>query len=195
MLPGRRPGPRRPLATEANTTTMSPEALESSMKADLKTILDDARARDAALINLIIFTDRQAMALFRVYVTVGVATAVAATSGILSRDPILHFAGPPTAIIAIILAVACWFCLRAMVPSDIGLPGRAAEFWQWTTGELVTEAEALRAYLQQTKAVQDMNRATNKRGASALAWAKRLGIVAPIAGIAIGAIGMIFNGI
>lgn len=165
------------------------------MKADLKTILDDARARDTALINLIIFTDRQAMALFRVYATVGVATAVAATSGILGKDPLLHLAGPSTAIIAIVLAIACWFCLRAMVPSDIGLPGRAAEFWQWTTDELITDEDVLRVYLQQTKAVQDINRATNQRGASALAWAKRLGIIAPIAGIATGAIGMFVNGI
>ncbi|MER9091530.1 hypothetical protein NKI34_10430 [Mesorhizobium sp. M0700] len=165
------------------------------MKADLKTILDDARARDTALINLIIFTDRQAMALFRVYVTVGAATAVAAASGLLGVDPLLHFAGPSTAAIALVLAVACWFCLRAMVPSDVGLPGRAAEFWQWTTDELISEEHVLRAYLQQTKAVQDVNRATNERGAIALSWAKRLGIAAPIAGLAIGAIGLILSGI
>lgn len=162
---------------------------------DLKIVLDDVRARDVALVNLITFTDRQAMALFRVYVTVGAATAVAAASGILGVDPLLHFAGPSTAAIALTLALACYFCLRAMVPTEIGLPGRPAEFWQWSIDERVHLEDVLSYYLDQAKAVQDRNRKTNKRGAAALTWAKRLGIMAPAAGLLVGAIRLAVTGI
>jgi hypothetical protein len=162
---------------------------------DLKIVLDDVRARDLALLNLITFTDRQAMALFRVYVTVGAATAVAAASGFLGVDPLLHFAGPSTAIIALTLAFACYFCLRAMVPADIGLPGRSAEFWQWTVDDRVLVEDVLAYYLNQAKAAQDQNRKTNEKGATALAWAKRLGIVAPVAGLLVGALRMAASGI
>ncbi|MDX8530087.1 hypothetical protein RFM41_12110 [Mesorhizobium sp. VK25A] len=163
--------------------------------ADLKIVMDDVRARDAALLNLIIFTDRQAMALFRVYVTVGAATAVAAASGFLGVDPLLHFAGPSTAAIALTLGLACYFCLRAMTPADIGLPGRPAEFWQWTADDRVQVEDVIGHYLSQAKAVQDQNRKTNEEGARALAWAKRLGIIAPTTGLLIGAIRLAVTGI
>ena len=39
----------------------------------LKIALEDARARSTALLQLIFLTDRQAMALFRLYVTIGMA--------------------------------------------------------------------------------------------------------------------------
>lgn len=162
------------------------------MRPDLKTMLDDVRARDAALMNLMLFVDRQAMALFRVYVTVGVASAAASAAGQFNRDVLFHEARWATLAAALVLAFGCFACLKAMVPSKVGLPGRGAEFWVWARDELVTEDQMIAQYLGHAEASQAINRITNGQTAAWLSRAKRAGIAAPLAGLLVGAVGLFF---
>jgi hypothetical protein len=159
------------------------------VKPDLKTMLDDVRARDSALLQLILFTDRQAMALFRIYASIAVAAAAAAAAAFGSGTAaFLMMTRWSLLAMALVLVLACIACLRAMVPAGVGLPGRGADFWQWGVEQSTTDDAFVAAYLNAARKAQDGNRRTNELGAIALMWAKRLGIAAPLVGLAVGAI-------
>jgi hypothetical protein len=69
---------------------------------DAKMMLDDVRARDTALLNLLLTNDRQAIDLFRINVTIGSATAVAAASGFLQPESLVQTTRWATLTISII---------------------------------------------------------------------------------------------
>ncbi|NKM99455.1 hypothetical protein [Rhizobium leguminosarum] len=91
---------------------------------DLKIALDDVRARQTALVNLIIFTDQKAMAVFRLYVTLGIAAGAAGAASFFRNDALLEFARWAMVATACWLALGALFCFRAMSRASINLPGR-----------------------------------------------------------------------
>src|SRR5690606_34033520 len=107
---------------------------EHMSKFDLKTVLDDVRSRDAALLTMLLATDRQAMALFRVYVPLAaalVSAALAATFEASWYQDARISAGAGTT--AAGLAIACWYCIQAITTAAVAIPGKGAEFWQWAS--------------------------------------------------------------
>ena len=144
---------------------------------DPKIILDDIRARDVALLNMLLATDRQAVSLFRVYVTMAAALVSAAVAGVLKQGHTVDVWLTSGVVIAASgLALACWLCIRAIRTAQVGMPGKGAEFWLWARREDVNEDVALDAYLSQSLAAQDINLEVNRRSSSCLRKAKRVGV-------------------
>jgi hypothetical protein len=160
---------------------------------DTKAMLDDVRARDTALLTLILSNDRQAMALFRIYITIGSATAVAAAAGFLETDGFASQTKWATLAVTMVLAVASYLCQAGMTSSEVGLPGKGGDFWLWARDEAITEETALRTYLQYAKEHQELNVRVNTRAFWTLIWAKRLGMAAPIIGLIAGAASLFFT--
>ncbi|WEK05766.1 MAG: hypothetical protein P0Y65_05785 [Candidatus Devosia phytovorans] len=158
---------------------------------ELKVLLDDVRARDVALFNTIAASDRQSVALFRIYVTM----ILALMSGIAALVAAPPFAERPWlvsgAIIAAIgLAGACWLCFRAIKTANVGAPGRSADFWQWATRPDVTEEALIEEYLKKSFESQTANHLVNAKSGFAMRWAKRLGLSAVILGGLVAVIGV-----
>lgn len=148
---------------------------------EFRTVIEDARARHAAVVMLIHQTDTQAMNLLRLYVTLTIATASGAAAMVNSASGALV-----TALVAmsIVLAAGSAFCLRALRSGAINAPGRDPDFWLWALHPDVDRDAALRAYLDNLKAKLELNRNLNQNTATALTWSKRCGVAAPLLGIA-----------
>lgn len=148
-------------------------------KFDLKIVFDDVRGRDAALLNVILASDRQAVALFRVFVTLVVALVSATVAASLSSNVSLTWGTIGGAVCAIGgLCAACWQCIRAIRTANMALPGKRAEFWQWAMREDVDEETAVKAYLGQSKDAQDTNHKVNTQSAASLKLAKLMAVTA-----------------
>ncbi|WP_376709095.1 hypothetical protein [Pseudochrobactrum lubricantis] len=164
-------------------------------KLDMKIILDDVRSRDAALLTMLLATDRQAMALFRVYVTLTVALASAALAGMIGAAPYLGvWVVIAAGTMAGCLTLACWYCIQAIKTATVALPGKGAEFWQWASRDDVTEEAVIAAYLEQSLNGQDNNFAVNQQSSSYLRMAKRLGVASIVLGsiiVVLGASGLV----
>lgn len=146
-------------------------------KIDLKTVLDDVRARDAAILNLLLVTDQRALALFRIYVTLAAALGSAAVASVVGqgKPPLAeNWVAHSASVAAIGLLIGCAFCLSSMKTAKIAFPGKGAEFWQWATGD-VEEPEVIKAYLAQSMTGQNNNLDVNAVASRSLRMAKRLG--------------------
>ncbi|TQI72901.1 hypothetical protein FHT98_0621 [Bosea sp. AK1] len=153
-------------------------------KIDLKNILDDIRARDAAILNLLLVTDQRSLALFRIYVTLAAALASAAVASVVGegKAPLAqNWVAHSASVAAIGLLIGCAYCLAAMKTAKIAFPGKGAEFWQWATGD-VEEPDLIQAYLAQSLAGQSNNFDVNTVASKALRMAKRLGPISVGAG-------------
>lgn len=160
-------------------------------KFDLKTILDDVRSRDTALLTMLLATDRQAMALFRVYVTLTaalVSVAIAVIFGDALRFDIWVAAGSGAA--ALGLSISCWFCIQTIKTATVALPGKGAEFWQWAIRDDITKDAVIEAYLQQSLCGQNNNLEVNRQSSYWLRQAKRLGVASLVLGSIIVIVGM-----
>ncbi|WP_454655114.1 hypothetical protein [Bosea beijingensis] len=153
-------------------------------KVDLKNVLDDVRARDNALLNMIVHLDRQALALFRIYVTLAVAlAAVAGSYSVSARIDVWTAVGAAAA--ALVLAIGCFFCMQTVRSAKVGVPGKGADFWMWALRDDVSEEALLTAYLNYSDEAQKQNYRVNDHSTRCLKIAKRLGVASIIVGGAI----------
>lgn len=154
---------------------------------DSKTVIEDARARHAALVQVIQFIDRQATALMRLYVMIGIASASGAAAGLAAQSLIPRPAGFAFAGAVVISVVGAAMCMRAnLMPSDISLPGRGPEFWQWALQHEASGRVVLDAYLSNLAERTERNRTLNVKVARALSWAKRFSLLYPPASLGAG---------
>lgn len=153
---------------------------------DLKFAIDDARCRHQALVSLILYTDQKAMAVFRLYVTIGIAAAAAAVAGFFESDAILVFAKWSLTAAALSLALGAYFCFLAMTRAFINLPGRGADFWNWAVQHQIPLQQAASAYLKELETKQAANRSLNENTASHLDTAVKLGIATPVIAAVVG---------
>lgn len=150
--------------------------------------LDDARQRQAALLNLIYSIERQASDLLRLYVTLALAAASAATASVVTKSSILSVLGAPLLAAVFALSIGSWFCFRAMKSAPVCLPGRGADFWIWAQDTRITFEDAAKAYLTELKDRQTRDQRLNRLTAEDLAMAKRIGIATPIIAIIVAAL-------
>lgn len=148
---------------------------------DLRTIIDDARARHAALVALIYSGDAQAMGLLRLYATLGIATVSGAIAGFSGTAAIATPLAAGLAGAAAVLLTGVALCLRAVRPTEINLPGRSSDFWRWALEDAVTPKDVVSAYLANLDERRPVNQQANRDAATALKWAKRCAAVAPVA--------------
>lgn len=144
----------------------------------LKVALDDARARQTALLQLIYFTDQQAMGLLRLYVTIGLAAAAGAAAGLGPEAWLPKAVSIGLGFAAAALTIGCFFCFLTMRTAQVGLPGRGPEFWR-TAMELSDLDHVVAQYLEELEAGQRRDRETNRRSGKSFERAKWAGISAP----------------
>jgi hypothetical protein len=155
-------------------------------KDDWKIAIEDARARQTALVGLIYFTDTQAMGLLRLCVTIGTATASGAIAGLTATAAAASIiprpAGWALASATLALLVSAWYCFKAMSTAKISLPGRGAEWWLFVATSKIDRTEALTNYLKNLAEKHSVNRGVNENTAGALSKAKLWSIASlPIA--------------
>ncbi|MCK1517451.1 hypothetical protein IVB22_34095 [Bradyrhizobium sp. 190] len=154
--------------------------LESS---DIQFACNDARVRNAAIVDLIHQGDRHALALLQFYIAVASAAISAAAAIFLTAAPIPKvFAWVPVGI-AVPLIGGAYCCFASMWTADIHLPGRSADFWQWAMRPDIDTKKVYEAYLDRLLEGQATNTALNKRMAKWLDYAKRCGVLALFCGL------------
>ena len=152
-------------------------------KDELKIAIEDARARQSALVSLIYFIDTQAMNFLRCYITieagaVSLLVAAAASSWTFKAE----ICGSAIGILATTL-IASFYCFRAMPTANITLPGRGAEFWVWALDKDIEHDDVAKTYLRDLEKSTTSNREVNARSARALQFAKLWGAVSPLVGV------------
>lgn len=155
-------------------------------KMDAKVILDDVRARDLALFNTLAGTGRQSISLFRIYVTMLLALASAVAA--LAANPALAERGwliVGASIAAAGVAAGGAYCFDAIKTAEIALPGRGADFWQWSLRDDVSADHVLEKYLERSLAAQDENHRVGGASALSMRRAKRFGIWGVVIGAAV----------
>lgn len=153
---------------------------------DLRFALDDARRRHAAVVDLLAANDRQALGFLQLYVALaggalsgGAAIVLSATTS-LPRPLGFGLFG-----FALPVVIGAVFCMAAVWPSDINLPGRKPDFWKWANK--VPAEEAYMAYLDNLSVKEAQNSRLNMRLSQLMTWAKGLGVAAPIIALMAGA--------
>jgi hypothetical protein len=154
--------------------------LESS---DIEFACNDARLRNAAIVDLIHQGDRQGLALLQVYIVVAIATISAAAAIFSTTTQAPRIMGFILFSIAVPLVAGAFCCLVSMWTADIHLPGRSAEFWQWAMRPEVETKAVYEAYLSRLLEGQRTNTALNLKMAKWLDYAKRCGVLAPFVGL------------
>jgi hypothetical protein len=153
---------------------------------DLRFAIEDARARQEASVALIYFNESQAMSLFSTYATV----AIAAASGFAAGFSGAAFVPWPMALALLASAVAlitgCYFCVIAMKPADICLPGRDADFWIWATSDDRSMKAIAGKYIHSLDESNKVNDVILEKSSAGLKKAKWLGLLAPLAAILVG---------
>jgi hypothetical protein len=157
---------------------------------EIRLAIEDARARHAAVVALIYFTDTQAMGLLRLYATLALATASGGTVTFTSHAPFSRSLALALAAATMVLVVGAAFCLRAMRSGVISLPGRPADFWLWAMGPDVNQHDWSRKYLDNLAEKASLNEKLNAGSARALQLAKFCALILPIATAAGGAAGI-----
>lgn len=158
------------------------------VESEFRTVIEDVRARHAAVVALMYATDSQAMALLRLYVTLGIAAASGAAAGFGEAAPITRPLAWALAVAAIIVVIGAVYCLRALRSARISLPGRKADFWQWALSPGIDRARVLIEYLKNAEEKGAANDRLNKETATALSWAKLCGALAPLVALLAGLI-------
>lgn len=151
-------------------------------KDEFRNVVDDARARHAAVVALIYFTDQQAMALLRLYVTLGIATASGAAAA-LAGTFIPRSVGWGLGAATFVLIIGAWLCIRAMRSREINLPGRGPDFWLWALRSDVSRADVLKAYLENLAEKTKKNAAINLENGKAFQYAKVCSLLTPAAAL------------
>jgi hypothetical protein len=153
---------------------------------DLRFALDDARRRHSAVVDLLAANDRQALGFLQLYVALaggalsGGAAIVLSTTNTLPKAlgyGLLGFAAP--------VILGAMFCMAAVWPSKISLPGRKPDFWVWANE--VTAETAYLAYLENLAVKEAQNTRLNFRLSRLMTCAKALGVAAPIIALIAGA--------
>ncbi len=159
-------------------------------KDDFRTILEDARARHAAVVALIYFNDTQAMNLLRLYLTIGVAAASGAIAALTNNTAIPVATGWALAAATIVMLFGSFLCLLAMASGTINLPGRDPDFWLWGLNPQIEKPEVLKRYLENLSEKAEVNRKLSERSGIALTYAKYCVVAAIIAAACAGAIAL-----
>jgi hypothetical protein len=155
---------------------------------DLRFAVDDARRRHAALVDLIHALDRQALGFLQLYI----ALSGGALSGMVAILFTANSAGFPHMLgyflygFAMFTVIGAIHCVIAMWPAKINMPGHLPEFWIWADRDDVGAERAYRAYLNDLVCPALRNEKVNASMAWHLTRAKINGVIAPLAGIAIG---------
>lgn len=154
----------------------------------LKLALEDARGRHAAVIELTLFIDRQAMQLLRLFVSLAIATAGAALAGLGESaivPPALAWGFGAAALTLVAGSVAC---LRTMAPAKVPLPGEGADWWLYSVDHGGSFRNVAMSYLRRTDEFTRKARTLNETSGSRMKWAKRAGWLAPLIALAAGVV-------
>jgi hypothetical protein len=153
---------------------------------DLKTAIDDARARHVAVVQLIQIADTHAMSLLTFYTTLGVAAATGAAAGLSNAALLPRAAGWALASVVPVAVFSAVFCFLAMRTTRLNLPGREAKFWLWALDPAVARRDVFVEYLKNLATKNELNNRVNERTGGFLRIAKLSGIAIPVISLSVG---------
>ncbi|MCW5737403.1 MAG: hypothetical protein KIS73_24980 [Enhydrobacter sp.] len=152
-------------------------------KDELKIAIEDARARQAALVQLLYFIDTQAMNFLRTYITLEAAAVSVIVAATASTWPFrAELIGAACGFLLASL-VGSFFCFWTMRTVTIHLPGRGPDFWEWGLRKDVSHDEVAAAYMTSMAKSIEENRKINDSSSRALECAKLLGLLSPFVGL------------
>ncbi|MDR6635806.1 hypothetical protein J2X72_004620 [Phyllobacterium sp. 1468] len=154
---------------------------------DWKLAIEDTRFRQNAIVALISSGNNQALGLLRLFSVIALATATGAVTS-LAAGEFSPTVGWELASLTLVLVWSSWQCFQALEVGDIDLPGRNAEFWLLAADNENDRPTFSRQYLEIFKERYRTNHRVSERQARALRKAKLGGIIAPLIGIAVGAV-------
>ncbi len=154
---------------------------------DWKLAIEDTRFRQNAIVALIYSSNNQALGLLRLFSVIALATATGAVTS-LAAGEFSPAVGWELLSLTLVLVWSSWQCFRALEVGDIDLPGRDAEFWLLAADNGNDRPAFSRHYLEVFRERYRTNRIVSERQARALRKAKLGGIIAPLIGIAVGAV-------
>lgn len=143
-----------------------------------KIAIDDVRTRHKAVVDLIYFTDNQAMNLLRLYISIGLASSSIAIASFSNDSNIPPEVGVSLIAAVIVFIYGSYECFEAMSSASINLPGRDPDFWLWVETHRIKDDDLARTYLNQLISGSYTNDSKNKKSASHLKLAKLAGIFA-----------------
>lgn len=152
----------------------------------LKLMFDDVRARQKAVLDLILWQDQQAMGLLRLYVTLGTATASGVAATINTNDRFALGVGLLSGTVMLIFGAIC--CFRASWQAKIAYPGREPSYWKWFFDPRVPLNLARDGYLDVEQGKINVNHELNANIAREIWVAKWFGAAAPIVTLVVGAL-------
>jgi hypothetical protein len=150
---------------------------------ELKIAVEDARARQAALVQLLYFIDTQAMNFLRTYITIeaaAVSAIVAASASSWSFKPELIASAFG---MLLTLITGSYFCFHTMRTVNITLPGRGPDFWLWGLDRAVPHDEVAIEYMNSLNETMQRNRQINEKSSKSLELAKLFGVLSPFVGL------------
>jgi hypothetical protein len=154
-------------------------------KDELKIAIEDARARQAAVIQLQYFLDTQAMNFLRMFITIQ-AALVTATVAIWGGQDWTQFkavlVGSSIGVF-FALIVGTGYCFRVMRTMQVTLPGRDPNFWLWGLDKTVTHDEVAVGYMQDIEQATITHSEANEQSAHAFKLVKIWGVSAPFFGV------------
>ena len=144
-------------------------------------IIEDVRARHAAVGDLIKNIDQQAISLLSFYPSIAIAAVSGAAAIIISVPSVPPLVGYGLAAAALCFVAGSMSCFMVLRTAIINLPGQDAAFWRWATHPKLTELQVVQAYLEAIASREAMNNAVCARGSRWLAIARMFGVLAPVA--------------
>lgn len=155
-------------------------------KDELKIAVEDARARQVALVQLLYFIDTQAMNFLRTYITIEAAAvsaivAASASNWSFKAELIAAALGMLLALIA-----GSYYCFYTMRTVNITLPGRGPDFWIWGLDRAVPHDDVALEYMTALQETMQKNRAINEKSSRSLERAKLSGVLSPFVALGFG---------
>ncbi|QRG07920.1 hypothetical protein EZH22_06020 [Xanthobacter dioxanivorans] len=149
----------------------------------LDAAVEDARERHKAVIELIRFTDQQAISLLNFHAALGVAL-VSGAAACLGKDPLVPaFVGIAFGAGAICFIAGAWCALKVQASATISLPGREPKFWIWAAHGEIGNDLVFEEYMNSLARGQIKNDEANIYGVKWLKRARACVFAAPIAAI------------
>lgn len=146
---------------------------------EIRFACDDARLRNAAIVDLIHQGDRTALELAKFYIAIASAAISASAAIFFATGHVPRVFGIVLIGLAVPLLAGAQCCFVSMWTATMHLPGRGADFWLWAMRPEVESKSVFEAYLKRLDDGHATNRALNTRMAKWLDYAKRLGVLAP----------------
>lgn len=143
--------------------------------------LEDMRARQSALVALILNIDQRANDWLKYVVSLEIAAATGAVALLGQETWPLRSVGFGLLFQIVLGLISCVYWAKATDTADLALPGRGPEFWEWSILHEIDDDEVLKKYIEGLNMMQKINKDLNARMAGHFKRARIILLASPVA--------------